>query len=60
MGVNTKREQITIKNSWGTSWGDSGHAKLPFADLDKLLRADGEALITTESKPEAKWLTTTN
>jgi C1A family cysteine protease len=47
-GVNMVKKLVRIKNSWGRSWGDNGHCWLSFADLDALLKDNGEALIATE------------
>jgi len=35
-------------NSWGSSWGDNGHAKITWQDFTKLLKAQGEACATLE------------
>lgn len=50
-GVDRKKERLQILNSWEPNWGDEGHAWLRFADLDKLLKADGEACLAVERKP---------
>lgn len=47
-GVNTKTERIRIKNSWGRGWGDTGFATMSFTDLDRLLKAQGEACLAVE------------
>jgi C1A family cysteine protease len=35
-------------NSWGRGWGESGRAWISFNDLDKLIKADGEAATAKE------------
>lgn len=40
----TKKRRVKIRNSWGASWGDQGHAWISWADLDKLLRAGGDVV----------------
>jgi hypothetical protein len=39
-----------VVNSWGSSWGQSGRAWLPFSLADKLFKEDGEAVCATEIK----------
>ncbi|MGI8682015.1 MAG: hypothetical protein ACR2JO_07785 [Mycobacteriales bacterium] len=43
VGVDPHREEVIACNSWSLSWGDRGHFRLTFADLDRLLTADGDA-----------------
>jgi hypothetical protein len=37
-------QRVRIRNSWGASWGDEGHAWLSWVDLDFLLHDGGEAV----------------
>lgn len=41
---------VRAVNSWGTGWGDRGRFWLTFHDLEKLIKADGEAAVATEIK----------
>ncbi len=43
--VSRPRQAVLLRNSWGLGWGVSGDAWISFADLDGLLRRDGEACI---------------
>lgn len=45
IGINTRLERVTLLNSWGPSWGRNGRAYLKFADLDALLRAQGDVVV---------------
>ena len=47
-GVNTLTSLFRVKNSWGRAWGKDGHAYIPFADMQGLLAADGEACLAME------------
>lgn len=40
----TKRRRVKIRNSWGLSWGDQGHAWISWDDLDKLLKQGGDVV----------------
>lgn len=37
-----ERQRVLIRNSWGTEWGDQGHAWLSWNDLDLLLEDGGD------------------
>jgi hypothetical protein len=42
--VNVKTGVVTIRNSWGKSWGRGGDCYIKFADLERLLYERGEAV----------------
>lgn len=44
------RGAIRIINSWGTEWGDNGHAWISYKDADRLIKNWGEAATGTELK----------
>lgn len=45
-GANAKEEKIRITNSWGSEWGNGGHAWIAFRDMETLLfDGYGEACI---------------
>ena len=43
--VNVRFDCYRVLNSWGSSWGESGTAKIRRSDLAKLLAAGGEACL---------------
>ncbi|GAA3718342.1 C1 family peptidase [Streptomyces tremellae] len=44
VGNDVENKRIRIRNSWGTSWGDNGHAWLSWADFGALLRDGGDVV----------------
>lgn len=42
------RGAVRVVNSWGPGWGERGRAWLALADLDRLLKEDGEAGVAVE------------
>lgn len=40
----TRARRIRIRNSWGTTWGDGGHAWLSWTDFETLLAAGGDVV----------------
>jgi len=49
-GLDVRRERVLLHNSWGKGWGRKGTAWISYADLDRLLREDGEACIPVVRK----------
>jgi hypothetical protein len=46
--IGVDNNYATIRNSWGTSWGKNGDARILLSDLKRLFAADGEACAATE------------
>lgn len=44
-GVDVPGRRVLLRNSWGEGWGRGGDAWIGWDDLDRLLRADGEACV---------------
>ncbi len=49
-GVDTKKELVRVKNSYGKTWGKQGYGYLSFDNLDKLLKNGGEICVPFEKK----------
>lgn len=57
IGANRKRRNpdgtigaVRAVNSWGIGWGDKGRFWCSLADIDRLIKADGEACVAKEIK----------
>jgi hypothetical protein len=48
-GVDTVNRLFRIKNSWGQSWGKSGHAFISFTDMTRLINERGEICLAVEN-----------
>ena len=51
-GINVKKGQVRLHNSWGAAWAKGGDCFLSFADLDRLLHEQGEACIAVKRAVE--------
>jgi aminopeptidase C len=45
IGVNTQAQILRATNSWGVTWGNSGHFTISYADYERLLHEDGDATV---------------
>jgi hypothetical protein len=45
--VDLRNKRVSLFNSWGKNWGIGGKAWISFADLDRLLKEQGEACVPT-------------
>ena len=48
-GVDTKTKMFRMKNSWGRTWGQKGHAFISFTDMTRLIREQGEICLAIEN-----------
>lgn len=48
IGYDDKRGMILCQNSWGNAWGKKGRFYMRYADMDRLIKNDGEACTPTE------------
>lgn len=47
--IDQRKSYFTLHNSWGQSWGVNGEAKITFADMQKLLNAQGDVCFPTRT-----------
>lgn len=52
-GIDNTKELFRVKNSWGQSWADRGHAYISFSNFEKLLSGHSEACVAFENKVNA-------
>lgn len=48
IGYNDKTRLVTLQNSWGKSWGIKGRFYMTYADVDALIKNQGEACTPVE------------
>jgi len=51
-GVNCQKRLLRVRNSYGPQWGKLGRAYIPFSDMARLLRMQGEACLAIEIPKE--------
>jgi len=44
-GLNVRTRMVECWNSWGPQWGSQGRFYLPFDELDRALKEDGDACV---------------
>ena len=44
IGIDVDGDYYTIRNSWGTSWGDNGEAKITRENMAKLIADEGDVM----------------
>jgi C1A family cysteine protease len=54
IGYNKAKDEFTMVNSWGPTWGSKGTAKIKSADMQKLLDLGAEVCTAIEQRPAPK------
>jgi hypothetical protein len=54
IGYAAAKDEFTMVNSWGKTWGKGGTAKIKAADMQKLLDAGAEMCTAIEQRPAPK------
>jgi len=54
MAVNMKKGYVTIRNSWGKTWGKRGDCYIKFDELEALLKRGGECCFLMKRKTKRK------
>lgn len=49
-GVDYTHRRVRLRNSWGPQWGLAGDCFVSFADMERLLREDGDVVVPTVMK----------
>ncbi|QGF20288.1 hypothetical protein SEA_SIXAMA_109 [Gordonia phage Sixama] len=45
LGCNVEDEYVTVLNSWSSTWGENGTARISFLDLEALLKQEGDVTV---------------